>query len=113
VLKHAAERLSGAVRHSDTVSRLGGDEFALVLNEINDVEDAVLVGEKIVALLGAPIGLASGSASIGASVGVAVFPEHGESAEILLRNADQAMYASKSRGKNTCTVADAVRPAEG
>jgi GGDEF domain-containing protein len=45
-------------------------------------------------------------------VGVAVFPEHGESAEVLLRNADQAMYVSKSRGKSTCTVAEAARPAE-
>jgi GGDEF domain-containing protein len=58
VLKRVAAILSGAVRHSDTVSRLGGDEFALILNEINEAADAAMVGEKIVSLLGAPMGLA-------------------------------------------------------
>lgn len=111
LLKQVGTLLSGTVRQSDTVSRLGGDEFAVLLHEVANVEAAALVGEKIVSVLHEPIQLKAGSTTIGASVGVAVYPEHGDSAETLIRNADQAMYVSKSKGKNTCTMAGSPRHA--
>ena len=112
LLKRVSSLLTGSVRRSDTVARLGGDEFIVMLNEVTNVGDAVLVGEKLVSALRAPIALRKGSATIGASVGVSVFPEHGDSAEILIQKADQAMYVSKRKGKNTCTMADSSRCAD-
>ena len=112
LLKRVSVLLTGAVRKSDTVSRLGGDEFAVILGQVTNVQDAALVGEKIVSELRAPIALSSGPVTIGASVGVAVFPEHGHSEEELVKKADQAMYVSKDKGKNTCTLADSSRCAD-
>jgi diguanylate cyclase (GGDEF)-like protein len=112
VLKRVSALLTRSVRHSDTVARLGGDEFIVMLNEISNVGDAVLVGEKLVSALRAPFSLREGPATIGASVGVSVYPEHGVSADILIQKADQAMYVSKHKGKNTCTMADSSRCAD-
>jgi diguanylate cyclase (GGDEF)-like protein len=112
VLKRVSGLLTRSVRKSDTVARLGGDEFIVMLNEVTNVGDAVLVGEKLVSALRAPITLREGPAVIGASIGVSVYPEHGDSAEVLIQKADQAMYASKRKGKNTCTMADSSRCAE-
>ncbi len=112
LLKRVSAILTGSVRKSDTVSRLGGDEFAVILSQVGSVQDAALVGEKIVSELRAPIALKSGPVTIGASVGVAVFPEHGHSEEDLIKKADQAMYISKNKGKNTCTLADSSRCAD-
>ncbi|OIQ49355.1 putative diguanylate cyclase YegE [Pseudodesulfovibrio hydrargyri] len=105
LLKRVGALLTGSVRRSDTVARLGGDEFIVMLNEITNVGDAVLVGEKLVSALRAPITLREGPATIGASVGVSVYPEHGASADLLIQKADQAMYVSKNKGRNTCTMA--------
>jgi diguanylate cyclase (GGDEF)-like protein len=105
VLKRVSALLTRSVRRSDTVARLGGDEFVVMLNEITNVGDAVLVGEKLVSALRAPIPLREGPATIGASVGVSVYPEHGTAADVLIQKADQAMYVSKHKGKNTCTMA--------
>jgi len=112
LLQRVGAILTGSVRHSDTVARLGGDEFVVILNEVSNVGDAVLVGEKLVSALRAPIPLREGPATIGASIGVSVYPEHGESAEVLIQKADQAMYISKHKGKNTCTMADSSRCAD-
>jgi diguanylate cyclase (GGDEF)-like protein len=112
LLKRVGALLAGSVRKSDTVARLGGDEFVVMLNEVTNLGDAALVGEKLVSALRAPIGLKTGPATISASVGVSVYPENGESAELLLQKADQAMYASKHKGKGTCTMADSSRCAD-
>ena len=106
LLKRVSALLTRSVRRSDTVARLGGDEFIVMLNEIANVEDAVLVGEKLVSALRAPIPLREGPAIIGANVGVSVYPEHGASPDLLIRKADQAMYVSKNKGANTCTMAE-------
>ncbi|MGE4423808.1 MAG: diguanylate cyclase [Pseudodesulfovibrio sp.] len=112
LLKRVGRLLTGSVRKSDTVARLGGDEFVVMLNEVTNLGDAALVGEKLVSALRAPFTLKTGPAAIGASVGVSVYPENGASAELLVQKADQAMYASKHKGKNTCTMADSSRCAE-
>ncbi|MCJ2165933.1 MULTISPECIES: diguanylate cyclase [unclassified Pseudodesulfovibrio] len=99
--------LSTSVRSTDTVARLGGDEFAIILSEVHNVEEAARVGEKIVRELCRSFDLKAGTVEIGGSIGVAVFPDHEDTENELLKSADQAMYESKSKGKNTCTVASA------
>lgn len=94
VLQEVARRLEALLRKSDTIARLGGDEFAILLNGAG-VEEAGAVAKKIALALEEPIALAPHAVDIGASVGAACMPEHGEDAETLLRNADVAMYAAK------------------
>ncbi|TDT82725.1 sensor domain-containing diguanylate cyclase [Pseudodesulfovibrio indicus] len=108
LLVQVGKALRRTVRKSDTVARLGGDEFAIILSEVGSVEEAVKVGEKIVDELCRPFELRTATAKVGASVGVAVFPDHASQADTLVRGADKAMYRSKSKGRGTCTVAEAV-----
>ena len=100
LLREIASRLSQCVRESDTVARLGGDEFVVVLTDLGEPEDAEQIGHKIVAAVKEPVMYADQALHVGASVGFALFPDHGEHGEILLRNADMAMYHVKSRGRN-------------
>ena len=106
LLKKVGAKLKNIVRKSDIVARLGGDEFAVILFEIRQNEEARLVGEKVVAALCKPFDLKAGTAKIGASVGVAIFPDHKDTVDTLIKHADQAMYKAKSEGKNTCVMAD-------
>ena len=100
LLKNIAERLKGAVRGVDTVSRLGGDEFVVVLNEIGNLDDVVLVAEKIISAL-APVVFINGHALQSTpSIGISVFPDDGAEAMQLMRNADTAMYHAKAAGRN-------------
>jgi diguanylate cyclase (GGDEF)-like protein/PAS domain S-box-containing protein len=98
LLREVAHRLRQCVRESDTVSRLGGDEFAVLLDNISRQEDAILVAEKILLALSAPY-LLEGNALISApSLGIAVYPEHGQNDLHLVRRADEAMYVAKRSG---------------
>ena len=101
VLEEVARRLSMVVRELDTVGRWGGDEFVLVLKEIETrevVEDTV---KRVIARLSEPILYMGQHLSIGASIGIALFPDHGEEVEVLMLAADLAMYESKASGGNT------------
>jgi len=101
-----AERLSACLRSSDTVARLGGDEFAVVLPEVADSVDALQVADKIVVALSEPVTVRGHALHLGASIGAAIYPAHGESGAELLRHADLAMYqAKKSGGGRTCLFA--------
>ncbi|MFA7430080.1 MAG: diguanylate cyclase [Rhodospirillaceae bacterium] len=100
LLKDAARRLRAALRASDEVGRLGGDEFVVLLNDISGLGDAVSVAGKIVGALSEPFHIGSITASVSASVGVAVFPDDGTEADALLKMADEAMYEAKKGGKN-------------
>ena len=100
LLREIAERLRRCVRESDTVARLGGDEFVVVLSDLGEAIDAEQIGQKIVAAVKEPVVHGKEALHVGASVGFALFPDHGEHGEILLRNADMAMYHVKSRGRN-------------
>ncbi len=93
-----AERLSSAVRQSDTVGRTGGDEF-LVLSLDTTADDAMVLARRLVELVTDPIPLAGGAATIGVSVGVAVTDESDPTVDALLEAADQAMYDAKRAGK--------------
>ncbi len=102
LLQQVGERLSNALRDSDAVARLGGDEFAVILQKIEDPEDAELVAAKLIQALRAPIVVRGHQLNVECSIGMAVYPEHGEESEILLRHADLAMYQAKKSGGNQC-----------
>jgi diguanylate cyclase (GGDEF)-like protein/hemerythrin-like metal-binding protein/PAS domain S-box-containing protein len=104
VLKMAAQRFLACVREVDTVARFGGDEFAIILGNLDDPQQAKGVAEKIVQAFAHSMILADGSeCSVGASVGISIYPEHGGAMDNLMTAADQAMYESKRLGKNTYT----------
>ncbi len=96
-------RLLAAVREADTVARLGGDEFALILPHVTSAAQARQLGEKLCSALDEPLEIAGHRMRLGASVGIAMFPEHGDTADSLLQHADMAMYeAKKAGGGQTC-----------
>ena len=99
VLKEVALRLVEALRESDTAARVGGDEFMVILSGIEAPEAAYKVGEKLVQRIAEPIEYQGQTVQVGASIGVALFPEHGNDLETLRQQADAAMYAVKRRGK--------------
>ena len=100
VLRTAAERIQGCLRDEDTLARIGGDEFTLLLPQLAQWTDAEVVAEKILESLRAPIILGGHEIFSSASIGIALFPEAGETGETLLKSADIAMYAVKSSGKD-------------
>jgi diguanylate cyclase (GGDEF)-like protein len=100
LLIEAARRLMLAVRQSDTVARLGGDEFAVILPKIGSQLEVEEVAQRVVAALARPFLLAAGEACISASVGVAIYPQHGEDLESIQASADTALYAVKQTGRN-------------
>lgn len=100
LLTEVGKRLQNCVRESDTVARLGGDEFVVLLSAIEAEQDAVLVADKILYALNLPFELVGHSIGIAASIGVAVYPEHGSDEQTLTKNADIAMYNAKSGGRN-------------
>jgi diguanylate cyclase (GGDEF)-like protein len=95
MLVEVARRLQGCIRESDTVARFGGDEFVLLLTNIVNPIDAKNVAMKIRQALNKPIKLGEHSLLIAPSIGIAVYPEDGDSSEALLHFADDAMYQSK------------------
>ena len=109
VLKIIAERLLAGVREVDTVARMGGDEFTVILGELDGPATAQGVAEKLVQTIAQPIELAYGLAcTVGASIGISLYPEHGTEMDTLLLAADQAMYQSKSQGKGRFTFSTGV-----
>jgi diguanylate cyclase (GGDEF)-like protein len=100
LLIEVAKRLRDCVRDSDVVGRLGGDEFVVMLDRISDRDQVAVVARKILAALLSPILLAGHECSTTGSVGIAVFPENGNDALTLTKNADIAMYLAKEEGKN-------------
>jgi diguanylate cyclase (GGDEF)-like protein/PAS domain S-box-containing protein len=100
LLIEAARRIGACVRQSDTVARLGGDEFTAILPEIDDVSHIETIAQKVIDALAAPFRLGNEVIYLSASIGVTQYPADAISAEELIRNADQAMYAAKSAGRN-------------
>jgi diguanylate cyclase (GGDEF)-like protein len=98
LLQQLAPRLATPLRKSDTLARLGGDEFAVLLAPPTDLEQAGQAAERLVAALAEPFTVDGARLEVGASVGVALYPDHGVEASELLRRADAAMYAAKRSG---------------
>jgi two-component system cell cycle response regulator len=106
MLKAVAQRLVASVRKTDTVARLGGDEFVVIaLSEISTPGDAANVAAKLIAAVAQPYSLQGRTVSVTTSVGIGIYPEHGEDAEALMKSADLALYEAKSAGKNVYRIA--------
>ncbi|MDX2221006.1 MAG: EAL domain-containing protein [Burkholderiales bacterium] len=99
LLQTVAKRIRTCLREGDTVSRLGGDEFVIVLPEVHGSHDVSIVAAKILETLSQPYHLQGQDLHASASIGVALFPEDGEDADTLMRNADAAMYHAKDSGR--------------
>jgi diguanylate cyclase (GGDEF)-like protein len=95
LLKEVAERLRGATRASDTAARLGGDEFGLLFPDLVEGDNVLTMIDRIRAAFEQPIFVHDLPLAIEASIGIAVYPEHGTSAELLIQRADMAMYSAK------------------
>ena len=100
VLREAAKRIGSSVREGDTVSRLGGDEFNVVLEGVETTAGICTVADRIRAELRRPFPIAESEVYVSASIGIAVFPRDGTSAEDLLKRSDVAMYQAKKNGRD-------------
>ncbi|MDO6561841.1 EAL domain-containing protein [Amphritea sp. 1_MG-2023] len=100
LLKEAAKRLTDSVRETDTVARLGGDEFLVILGNIGEVAVVERVARTILSQLSEPFDLDDNRAFVSASIGITLYPVDAMSLEVLMKNADQAMYAAKAAGRN-------------
>jgi diguanylate cyclase (GGDEF)-like protein/PAS domain S-box-containing protein len=100
LLQGIAERLKTWGREQDTVARLGGDEFLIMLTSVKDISDAAVAAERLMDAMTAEFVVQGHSLSIGCSIGISIFPEHGTDTETLIKNADAAMYRAKESGRN-------------
>jgi len=100
VIKDAAQRLSGCVRESDILARLGGDEFTIIIGELNDHITVERIANDILKKLSEPFHIKTEVAYLTASVGITLFPDNASEVDALLKNADQAMYVAKEKGRN-------------
>ena len=101
LLIQVTQRLAHCLRKSDTVARQGGDEFVVVLTDFDVIGEIAEVAEKIIAALAEPVTLRDHEIHIGASIGIALFPQDGDDVTSLMRDADTAMYRAKNAGRNT------------
>ena len=100
LLKMVAARLVGAVRQEDTVARVGGDEFVIALVELSHGDDVAELVSKVLQAVSQPYSIQGRSVNVTASVGVSVYPVHGDNVETLMKSADLALYEAKNAGKN-------------
>jgi diguanylate cyclase (GGDEF)-like protein len=108
LLKAVADRLKAELAAGDVAARIGGDEFVVLAVAANN-ERAIERGERLISAIASTYPLGEGiSAAVGASIGVAVTPEHGSHAEGLLAAADAALYEAKSGGRSRCCLASAA-----
>jgi diguanylate cyclase (GGDEF)-like protein/PAS domain S-box-containing protein len=108
LLKAVAYKLQDLVRQTDTVARLGGDEFVVLLDSPENQVEVENIANRIIASINEPMELNGVVAKVGTSIGIAMYPEHGECASDLLKSADAAMYRAKQEGKNTYRLARAL-----
>jgi diguanylate cyclase (GGDEF)-like protein/PAS domain S-box-containing protein len=100
LLREAAERLAAVAGEADTAARLGGDEFTLIMQDLPDGNAAARKAEEVIAEISRPFFSDGNKAHIGASIGIALYPDDAEDADTLMRNADLAMYKAKNSGRN-------------
>jgi len=101
LLQELATRLQTWAREQDTIARLGGDEFIVVLSAIKEVADAAVAAERVAHAISAEFTLQGRVLNVTCSIGISIYPDHGEDAETLIKHADAAMYSSKEGGRNT------------
>lgn len=100
LLKVVTERLKNALRTEDTIARLGGDEFVVLIENYDKTEDVARIAQGVIESLAQPVTLIEHIVTIGASIGIAIYPENAEDSAELLRSADIAMYHAKQNGRN-------------
>jgi diguanylate cyclase (GGDEF)-like protein/PAS domain S-box-containing protein len=100
LIRNVAQRLRGCIRAGDTLARQGGDEFTALITDLRDEGDATIIAEKIIDDFKIPYKVVGNEFRTTASVGIAIYPRDGETAEALIRNADISMYKAKGKGKN-------------
>jgi diguanylate cyclase (GGDEF)-like protein/PAS domain S-box-containing protein len=100
LLQQVADRLSSVVKSVDTVARLGGDEFVVLLPELSGKSEAAIAATRALEVLSKPIRIGRRELQLSASIGVSMFPDDGDDADVLIRHADIAMYAAKRHGRN-------------
>ena len=100
LLKAVALRLKTALRQEDSIARMGGDEFTILLANLKVPEDAAKIAQKILDVVAQPVRIEGNELFITTSVGIALYPSDGDTAEALLKNADHAMYRAKEAGRN-------------
>ncbi|HEY8888504.1 MAG TPA: diguanylate cyclase [Gallionella sp.] len=111
LLNMVAARLVAGVRQEDTVARMGGDEFVIALWELNQVGDVAKLASKMISDVSQPYIIQGHDVHMSASVGVGIYPMHGEDGETLMKSADLAMYEAKHKGKNGYCIAAGNAPA--
>jgi diguanylate cyclase (GGDEF)-like protein/PAS domain S-box-containing protein len=99
ILQSIAKRLVGCVRGSDTVSRQGGDEFVVLLSELHSIEDAAISSRRILQAVAEALSIGHHDLHVTASIGISIYPDDGQDAEALIKNADTAMYQAKENGR--------------
>ncbi|MGZ5858959.1 MAG: putative bifunctional diguanylate cyclase/phosphodiesterase, partial [Burkholderiaceae bacterium] len=100
ILVEVTKRISATLQKSVAIARLGGDEFIVILSERHDLSKTSFIAKQILAELAAPFPLGIDNIFVSASIGIALYPDHGSEPNDLLRHADQAMYAAKNAGRN-------------
>jgi diguanylate cyclase (GGDEF)-like protein len=99
-LREAARRLERTGRVHDLAARIGGDEFVVLQTDVSQRSDTIALGARLVDILSRPYDLSGETFELSASVGIAIFPEHGRDARSLIVSADLALYRAKANGKN-------------
>jgi diguanylate cyclase (GGDEF)-like protein/PAS domain S-box-containing protein len=95
-----AERINKVLREDDTFARLGGDEFVIIVEDFQELNKLVHVGNRIIEQLAKPFSLVDYEVTTSTSIGITIYPDDGETSQILLKNADTAMYHAKAEGRN-------------
>jgi diguanylate cyclase (GGDEF)-like protein len=108
LLRLVADRLVAAVREEDTVARMGGDEFVIGLWESGHADGVARLASKVIQAVSQPYRIQGHDVRITASVGVGIYPMHGEDVETLMKRADLALYEAKRAGKNNYRIAASI-----
>lgn len=106
LLKMVAKRLVATVRAEDTVARLGGDEFILALWHVSGVDYAASVASRAIDVVSLPFYIEGHAVLITTSAGISIYPDHGNDADTLMKNADMALYKAKAAGRNVYRISD-------
>ncbi|MFA6137467.1 MAG: diguanylate cyclase [Sulfurimonas sp.] len=109
LLQEVAKRLGECVREEDTVARLGGDEFAIILSELKSSEDALEIAKKIIQKVSEPLNIGKNSLIPSTSIGISIYPQHGEDGDTLVKLADKAMYAAKQKKQDRYELFDIMK----
>jgi diguanylate cyclase (GGDEF)-like protein len=100
VLTAMAKRIQQEMRETDTTARIGGDEFIIILSDLSEIQAVKTIVANIIKQVSQPVPIDQNEVTVSASIGIALYPDHGTTPDQLIRAADKAMYAVKKSGKN-------------